>query len=262
MTILRSVNARAFTYFALSLFIICAAWEWYARSGLASTLLPAPTSVFTNLVDALRDPFYVHGQNDKGIGLHLLASLGRVAIGFTIATLIAVPMGILIGLSPVAAKAIDPYIQVLRPVSPLAWLPIGLAFLRNSQATALFVITISSLWPILLNTIFGVRGIDKTYRDVAKTLGTSKWKTLTHVILPAAAPSIVNGLRVAIGIAWLVIIAAEMLIGGTGIGYFVWNEWNNLSIPSIVTAILVIGFVGFFFDRLFGLAHRAVAYDE
>ncbi len=261
-TVRLDVNAQAALWFAASFATIVGAWYLFAHSGLASKLLPSPEAVLLNLVAALRDPFYVHGDNDKGIGLHLLASLARVAVGFSIAALIAIPLGIAIGLSPVAARATDPYVQLLRPVSPLAWLPIGLALLKSSAATALFVIAISSLWPILLNTIFGVRGINPTYINVARTLGTSRVELLRRVILPAAAPSIVAGLRIGIGIAWLVIIAAEMLIGGTGIGYFVWNEWNNLSIASIITAIIVIGAVGLGLDRLFGLLHDRVAYSE
>ncbi|GAC1421754.1 MAG: nitrate ABC transporter permease [Candidatus Velthaea sp.] len=256
------VNAQAALWFGASFALLVGAWYIYAHSGFASKLLPAPEAVLLNLIEALRDPFYVHGDNDKGIGLHLLASLSRVALGFALAALIAIPLGIAIGLSPVAARAFDPYVQVLRPVSPLAWLPIGLALLKSSAATALFVITISSLWPILLNTIFGVRGINPTYLNVARTLGASRFALLRRVILPAAAPSIVAGLRIGIGIAWLVIIAAEMLIGGTGIGYFVWNEWNNLSIASIITAIIVIGVVGLALDRLFGLLHDRVAFSE
>ena len=186
-------RARRALLRALPFIIVAAAMV--RDSGHASKLLPAPGAVALNFLDAVRDPFYSHGSNDKGIGLHLMASLARVAAGFGIATVIAVPLGILIGLSPLAAKSIDPYVQVLRPVSPLAWLPIGLAFTKSSAVTALFVIAISSLWPILLNTIFGVRGINPVYLDVARTLGTSRWETLRRIVLPAAAPSIVAGLR-------------------------------------------------------------------
>lgn len=224
--------------------------------------MPAPSTVAGVAFDALKSPFYNNGENDKGIGLHLIASLGRVCVGFAIATVLAVPLGIALGLSKVATRAIDPYVQVLRPVSPLAWLPIGLALFKSSQTTAIFVIAISSLWPILLNTMFGVKAIPKIYLDVARTLGTSRWNTLRSIVFPAAAPAIVGGLRVGIGIAWLVIIAAEMLTGGTGIGYYVWNERNNLSISSIITAILVIGGVGLGLDRLFAILQAKVSYAE
>ncbi len=257
-----SENVLGLLIFALSLAVFLALWEAYVRLGLATKLLPAPTAVAAVAWDAVSHPFYDNGENDKGIGLHLLASLGRVAIGFGLAAIIAIPLGIVLGLSNLATRAIDPYVQVLRPVSPLAWLPIGLALFKSSQTTAIFVITISSLWPILLNTIFGVRSIPKSYLDVARTLGTSRVETMRRIVLPAAAPSIVAGLRVGIGIAWLVIIAAEMLTGGTGIGYYVWNEWNNLSISSIITAILVIGGVGLGLDRLFALVQDRVAYSE
>jgi nitrate/nitrite transport system permease protein len=255
-------SALGALFFFLSLAIFLGCWEAYVRLGFATKLLPAPSAVAAVAWDAITHPFYSNGENDKGIGLHLLASLGRVAVGFGIATVIAIPLGIVLGLSNLANRALDPYVQVLRPVSPLAWLPIGLALFKSSQTTAIFVIAISSIWPILLNTIFGVRSIPKSYLDVARTLGTSRWATLRHIVLPAAAPNIVAGLRVGIGIAWLVIIAAEMLTGGTGIGYYVWNEWNDLSISSIITAILVIGGVGLVLDRLFALLQARVAYVE
>lgn len=257
-----SDEALGLLLFVLSLAVLLAIWEAYVRLGFSTKLLPAPSAVFGVAFDALRSPFYDNGENDKGIGLHLLASLGRVCIGFTIAALVAVPLGILLGLSNVATRAIDPYVQVLRPVSPLAWLPIGLALFKSSQTTAIFVIAISSLWPILLSTTFGVKAIPKIYLDVARTLGTSRRETLRRIVLPAAAPAIVGGLRVGIGIAWLVIIAAEMLTGGTGIGYYVWNEWNNLSIAAIITAILVIGGVGLGLDRLFAMLLAKVSYSE
>ena len=257
-----SDETRGLLFFFLSLAVVLALWEAYVRFGFATKLLPAPSAVAGVAYDALKSPFYNNGENDKGIGLHLIASLGRVCIGFGIATIVAVPLGILLGLSTVATRAIDPYVQILRPVSPLAWLPIGLALFKSSQTTAIFVIAISSLWPILLNTIFGVKAIPKIYLDVARTLGTSRWETLRRIILPAAAPAIVAGLRVGIGIAWLVIIAAEMLTGGTGIGYYVWNEWNNLSISAIITAILVIGGVGLGLDRLFAVLQSRVSYAE
>lgn len=255
-------RAITFGWFLASLVAILVSWEVLIRSGHASKLLPSPMAVAVAAVAALTHPFHVSGQNDRGIGIHLLASLGRVALGFSLAAIVAIPMGIAFGLSRRISDVMDPYVQLLRPVSPLAWLPIGLALFRSSQITAIFVIAISSLWPILLNTMYGVRDIDPTYLNVARSLGASRLRTLTYVILPAIAPSIVTGLRIGIGIAWLVIVAAEMLVGGTGIGYYVWNEWNNLSIPNIVTAILIIGIVGLLLDRLFGWLHAKTAYAE
>jgi nitrate/nitrite transport system permease protein len=191
----------------------------------------------------------------------LLTSLRRVLSGFLIGTAIAIPLGILIGLSPVVSKAVDPFIQILRPVSPLAWLPLGLALMRDSERTALFVIAITSIWPTLINTKFGVSNVDPAYLNVAHTLGASRWRIITKVILPAAAPNIVSGLRISLGIAWLVIVAAEILLSG-GIGYFVWNEWNNLKITSIITAILIVGLVGLLMDYLFGVLQHRVSFGQ
>jgi nitrate/nitrite transport system permease protein len=205
------------------------------------------------------NPFFNNGPNDLGIGWNLLVSLRRVAIGYIAASLIAVPLGILIGISPVASKAFNPYVQLLKPVSPLAWLPIGLYLFRDSEKTGIFIIMISSIWPTLVNTAFGVANVSQDYLNVAKTLGASKWRTITRVIVPAALPNIVSGLRISMGISWLVIVAAEMLLG-TGLGYFIWNEWNNLYIPNILVAIIVIGFVGIILDQIFAYAERAVSF--
>jgi nitrate/nitrite transport system permease protein len=185
-----------------------------------------------------------------------------VAIGFTVGSLVAIPAGVLMGLSRIAYMAMNPYVQLLKPVSPLAWLPLGLGLLQDSEATAIFVIAITSIWPTLINTQFGVSNVNPDYLDVARTLGASRWRTIFKVILPAAAPNIVSGLRISIGIAWLVIVAAEILVGGTGVGYFVWNEWNNLSITSIITAIVTIGLVGIVLDRAFALLQTFVSFGK
>jgi nitrate/nitrite transport system permease protein len=233
-----------------------------ANAGWFSPLMPSASQTLSDFWGWISDPFYVKGTNDRGIGWHLITSLRRVAIGFTLGAAIAIPSGVLIGLFPVVAKAVDPFIQILKPVSPLAWLPIGLGLIKDSESTAIFVIAITSLWPTLINTKFGVSNVDPTYIDVTRTLGASPWRTITKVILPAAAPSIVSGMRISAGIAWLVIVAAEILIGGTGVGYFVWNEWNNLSITSIITAILLIGAIGLIIDRLFGLLQHWVSFGR
>ncbi|NJL97821.1 MAG: nitrate ABC transporter permease [Synechococcaceae cyanobacterium SM2_3_2] len=261
-TWLPGTNLQAFVLFVLSLVLFLAFWEIGARNGLFSRLIPSASRTAVDLWGWLSDPFYVIGPNDKGIGWHLLVSLRRVAIGFTLGSLIAVPLGVLVGLSQVTSKAIDPYIQLLKPVSPLAWLPLGLGVLQSSEKTALFVIAITSIWPTLISTKFGVSNVDPAYLNVARSLGASRWRTILKVILPAAAPSIVSGLRISIGIAWLVIVAAEILVGGTGLGYFVWNEWNNLQITSIITAIVVIGTVGLILDRLFGLLQHWVSFGQ
>jgi nitrate/nitrite transport system permease protein len=255
-------NVQAAILFLLSLVILLVAWEIGSKLGLFSKLMPSASETLVEFWGWISNPFYDYGPNDKGIGWHLLVSLRRVLIGFTIGTLIAVPLGVLVGLSEVTSKAIDPYIQLLKPVSPLAWLPLGLGILQDSELTAIFVIAITSIWPTLINTKFGVNHVSRDYLDVARTLGASRWRTISKVILPAAAPSIVSGLRISIGISWLVIVAAEILVGGTGLGYFVWNEWNNLSITSIITAIIVIGLVGLVLDRIFGLLQAFVSFGR
>jgi nitrate/nitrite transport system permease protein len=255
-------NVQATLLFLISLAILLGLWELGAQLGIFSRLMPPASRTLVEFWGWISNPFYDYGPNDKGIGWHLLVSLRRVAIGFSIGSLIAIPLGIAVGLSEVASRAIDPYIQLLKPVSPLAWLPLGLGILQNSEATAVFVIAITSVWPTLINTKFGVSTVSSDYLNVARTLGASRWRTIAKVILPAAAPNIVSGLRISIGISWLVIVAAEILVGGTGLGYFIWNEWNNLSITSIITAIIVIGLVGIVLDRLFGVLQGLVSFGK
>lgn len=255
-------NIKALGLALLLLAVFLAVWEAAVRTHLMLPIMPAPTKVFTQAVAMLSNPFYEAGTNDVGIGWQLLASLRRVAIGFTLAALVAVPLGFAIGMSEVAAKAVDPFVQLLRPVSPLAWLPLGLAALQDSERTAIFVIFISAMWPTVLNTIFGVRQIPRTYVDVARTYNASAWTIVRRVLLPGALPGILTGLRISLGIAWLVIVAAEMLIGGRGVGYFVWNEWNNLDVANIIVCIGVIGAVGLALDRLIGRLESAVTYVD
>ncbi|WP_410175982.1 ABC transporter permease [Pseudanabaena galeata] len=261
-SVLPNQDLQAFVLFLLILSSILIFWEVGSVNGWFSPLMPSASQTLSDFWGWISDPFYVKGTNDRGIGWHLITSLRRVAIGFTVGAAIAIPSGVLIGLFPVVSKAVDPFIQILKPVSPLAWLPIGLGLIKDSESTAIFVIAITSLWPTLINTKFGVSNVDPTYIDVTRTLGASPWRTITKVILPAAAPSIVSGMRISAGIAWLVIVAAEILIGGTGVGYFVWNEWNNLSITSIITAILMIGAIGLIIDRLFGLLQHWVSFGR
>ena len=241
--------------------------EYAALMGAAAqqgqvTPMPRPTDVAVRIWEDLKDPFYVRGTNDKGIGIQLAYSLARVLVGFGLAALLAIPLGFLIGMSPVVNGALDPIIQVLRPVSPLAWMPLALYTIKDSSTSAIFVIFICAIWPLLLNTAFGVASVRKEWLNVARTLEAGHWRTAFTVILPAAAPTIMTGARISIGIAWLVIVAAEMLVGGTGIGYFVWNQWNNLSIADIIVAILLIGVVGMALDQLLGRAAKAVAWRE
>ena len=210
----------------------------------------------------LASPFYDNGPNDKGIGLQLAYSLGRVALGFGLAALVAIPLGFLIGMSPLIYRALDPFIQVLKPISPLAWMPLALYTIKDSNISGIFVIFICSVWPMLLNTAFGVAGVRREWLNVARTLEVKPLRRAFEVILPAAAPTILTGMRISMGIAWLVIVAAEMLVGGTGIGYFVWNEWNNLSLPNVIFAILMIGVVGMLLDLMFARLQKAVTYVD
>jgi nitrate/nitrite transport system permease protein len=226
------------------------------------TPMPGPSAIWSRLVELLSDPFYIRGPNDQGIGVQIAHSLLRVGTGFGLAAVVAIPFGFLIGMSPLLNAALNPFIQVLRPVSPLAWMPLALYTIKDSSISSVFVIFICSIWPMLLNTAFGVASVRREWLNVARTLEAGAWKTALRVILPAAAPTIVTGMRISIGIAWLVIVAAEMLVGGTGIGYWVWNQWNNLSIADIVIAILMIGVVGLALDRLLGLLASAVAWRE
>ena len=223
---------------------------------------PTPAQMGATVLKHLGDPFYDNGPNDKGIALQLGYSLARVALGFLLACAVAVPLGFLIGMSPLLRKAFDPFIQVLKPISPLAWMPLALYTIKDSSVSGVFVIFICSVWPMLINTAFGVASVKREWLAVASTLEVRPLRKALQVILPAAAPTILTGMRISMGIAWLVIVAAEMLVGGTGIGYFVWNEWNNLSLSNVIFAILVIGVVGMLLDLAFAQLQRLVTYVE
>jgi nitrate/nitrite transport system permease protein len=210
----------------------------------------------------LSHPFYDNGPNDKGIAVQLAHSLLRVGLGFGIAVLVAIPLGFLIGMSPLLHRTLDPFIQILKPISPLAWMPLALYTIKDSAMSGVFVIFICSVWPMLLNTAFGVANVRREWLNVARTHEVKALRRAFEVVLPAAAPTILTGMRISMGIAWLVIVAAEMLVGGTGIGYFVWNEWNNLSLPNVIFAILVIGVVGMALDGLFSRLQKAVTYVD
>jgi nitrate/nitrite transport system permease protein len=228
----------------------------------AVTGFPGPGQVWWVVFDQFSDPFYDKGPNDKGVLLQLLYSLRRVALGFGLALLVALPLGFVLGMSPVFKTALDPYIQILKPISPLAWMPLALYTIKDAEASSIFVIFICSIWPMLLNTAFGVSAVKSDWVNLGRTLELSRLSLAFHIILPAAAPTIFTGMRISVGIAWLVIVAAEMLIGGTGIGYFVWNEWNGLNIDSMILAILVIGLVGFALDLSISLLLRKFAYED
>ncbi len=228
----------------------------------SKSAFPTPADLGRKLLDHLRDPFYDRGPNDKGIGVQLAYSIARVLFGFGLAALVAIPIGFLIGMSPLVYRALDPFIQVLKPISPLAWMPLALFTLKDSNVSAVFVIFVCSIWPMLINTVFGVASVRRDWLNVARTLEVAPLRKALAVILPAAAPTIMTGMRISIGIAWLVIVAAEMLVGGTGIGYFVWNEWNNLSIANIISGILAIGLVGMLLDLALARLTRLVTFPE
>jgi nitrate/nitrite transport system permease protein len=239
----------------------------YARlMGLTATAgksaMPGPLDVGAKLWEHLKRPFYDNGPNDKGLGIQLGYSMARVGLGYLLAVIVAIPLGFLIGMSPLINLALDPFIQILKPISPLAWMPLALYTIKDSGLSAIFVIFICSVWPMLLNTAFGVAAVRKEWINVARTLEVDTLRRVFTVILPAAAPTILTGMRISIGIAWLVIVAAEMLVGGTGIGYFVWNEWNNLSITNVIIAILLIGVVGMLLDQILARFTRMVTFPE
>ena len=240
--------------------------EYAKLMGLTATqgksAMPGPLDVGAKLWQHLKRPFYDNGPNDKGLGIQLGYSIARVGLGYLLAVIVAIPLGFLIGMSPLINKALDPFIQILKPISPLAWMPLALYTIKDSGLSAIFVIFICSVWPMLLNTAFGVAAVRREWINVARTLEVGTVRRAFTVILPAAAPTILTGMRISIGIAWLVIVAAEMLVGGTGIGYFVWNEWNNLALSSVIFAILVIGLVGMGLDMLFARAQKAVSYVD
>jgi nitrate/nitrite transport system permease protein len=239
--------------------------EYAALMGATSkgaSAMPTPLDIGKEMWRHISDPFYDKGPNDKGIGIQLGYSLARVLLGYLIAAIVAIPLGFVIGMSPLFYQALDPYIQVLKPISPLAWMPLALYTIKDSSISAIFVIFICSIWPMLLNTAFGVAAVRKDWLNVAKTLEVGRLRTAIRVILPAAAPTIMTGMRISIAIAWLVIVAAEMLVGGTGVGYFVWNEWNNLSITNVICAILFIGLVGMALDQVLYRLSKLVTYAE
>lgn len=229
---------------------------WAAIAGRVPAFA-GPRETLDAALALFADPFYTNGPNDMGIGWNLLYSLQRVGIGFGLAALVGIPAGFLIGRSRFASAASAPVVSLLRPVSPLAWLPIGLLVFKAADPAAIWVIFICSVWPMVLNTAQGVREVPQDYLNVARVLNLSEWKTATRILLPAVLPHILTGVRLAIGTAWLVIVAAEMLTGGIGIGFWVWDEWNNLSIPHILVAIVIIGVVGLLLEQaLLWLARR------
>src|SRR5690349_6569955 len=228
--------------------------EYAKLMGLTATqgksAMLGPVDVGAKLWEHLKQAFYDKGPNDKGLDIQLGYSIGRVGLGYLLSVIVAIPLGFLIGMSPLISKALDPFIQVLKPISPLAWMPLALYTIKDSSISAIFVIFICSVWPLLLNTAFGVASVRKEWINVARTLEVGTIRRAFAVILPTSAPTILTGVPISIGIAWLVIVAAEMLVGCPGIGYFVWTEWKNLSISNAIIAILTIGVVGMLLDQI------------
>jgi len=230
------------------LVLLLLVWELaFSRPGAS---LPTPIQVWREAQDLIRDPFFENGPQDIGLGWRVLVSLQRVAFGFGLAAVIGVLVGALIGQSVWAMRGLDPIFQVLRTVPPLAWLPISLAAFRDSAPSAIFVIFITSIWPVIINTAVGVRNIPQDYRNIAAVLQLNSIEFFWRILVPAAAPYIFTGLRIGIGLSWLAIVAAEMLTGGVGIGFFIWDAWNSSRLPDIIVALAYIGIVGFLLDKL------------
>ena len=221
---------------------------WWAIALANHELMPTPPEALVANLDYILNPFYQRGPGDLGLGWLLLASLRRVLLGFLLGAVVAIPVGFLIGMSRQAMLALNPIIQIFKPVSPLAWLPIALAIFNLADPSAIFVIFITSLWPTIINTALGVSSVSKDYIDVARVLEMPRWRQISKIIWPASLPYIFTGLRISLGIAWLVIVAVEMLTGGIGIGFFVWDEWNRLNLSSVFLAVLVIGLTGLLLD--------------
>jgi nitrate/nitrite transport system permease protein len=255
-------RARVVCYAVLLALLFLGIWQMSVTGNKPGKGLPGPVAVAWTAIEMLSNPFYNNGPNDKGIGLQFLSSLGRLAVGYLSASATAIFLGVVFGLSPTLYRAVNPYVQILKPISPLAWMPLFLYTIKDSGWAAVLVIFMSSLWPTLANTAFGVASIRKDYLNVAAILQLSWWRRLVTVILPGAAPAVVAGLRISIGSAWVAIVAAEMLIGGTGVGYFVWNEWNNLQLTSVIFAILAIGLIGVLLDAGLGRLSRRLAYAD
>jgi nitrate/nitrite transport system permease protein len=223
-------------------------WELVCRR--AGSTLPPPSRVFKETKELILDPFYDRGGIDKGLFWHLSASLQRVALGYSLAAVAGIALGTLVGQSIWAMRGLDPLFQVLRTIPPLAWLPLSLAAFRDGQPSAIFVIFITSIWPIIINTAVGIRNIPQDYRNVAAVVQLNPLEFFWKVMIPAAAPYIFTGLRIGIGLSWLAIVAAEMLIGGVGIGFFIWDAWNSSHISEIILALFYVGIIGFVLDRM------------
>ncbi len=252
------VWAREGVAYALGLAVFILIWAAIAKMG---GRIPGPAAVWAAAVNIFADPFYQKGPNDQGIGWNVLSSLQRVGIGFGMAALVGIPLGFIIGRFKFLSDMAAPIISLLRPVSPLAWLPIGLLLFKAANPAAIYVIFICSLWPMIINTAVGVQQVPQDYLNVARVLKLSEWKVFTTILFPATLPFMITGIRLSIGVAWLVIVAAEMLTGGVGIGFWVWDEWNNLKVEHIIIAIFTIGVVGLVLEQALVLLAKRFTYS-
>jgi nitrate/nitrite transport system permease protein len=232
---------------------------WQVICSHPGAALPPPSKVIKDTWPLISDPFFDHGGVDKGLFWHIFASLKRVALGFSLAAIVGVALGVLIGQSSLALRGLDPIFQVLRTVPPLAWLPLSLAAFKNTDPSAIFVIFITAIWPIVINTSVGIRNLPEDYRNVARVIGLSPVEYFFKIMLPATVPYIFTGLKIGIGLSWLAIVAAEMLIGGVGIGFFIWDAWNSSLLSEIIIALVYVGIVGFCLDRLITFAGRLIS---
>jgi len=243
----------------LGLVLLIAVWHLATLKGGS---IPGPAQTWAEAVKLFSNPFYQNGPNDQGIGWNILSSLKRVGIGFGLAAAVGIPLGFILGRFQFTAGMLNPLISLLRPVSPLAWLPIGLLVFKKADPAATWTIFICSIWPMILNTAEGVRRVPQDYLNVARVLRLSEWKVFTKILFPSVLPYLLTGIRLSIGTAWLVIVAAEMLTGGVGIGFWVWDEWNNLKVESIIIAIFVIGIVGLMLEQMLLLIARRFTHEN
>ncbi|HCX66440.1 nitrate ABC transporter permease [Parvibaculum sp.] len=254
-TLLRAVLLPAITFGLVLL-------GWTIMQAAFVPAFPDVPAVWNKAVEIFSDPFYVYGPNDMGIAWQVMYSLGRVLGGFLLAVAVGIPVGFLIGSNKTFEQAWLPLIAILRPVSPLAWLPIGLLIFRAVDPSAIFVIFITSIWPIILNTAAGVKAIPQDYLNVARVLNFNRREMVAKIYVPATLPYMLTGMQLSLGTAWMVIVAAEMLTGGIGIGFYIWDEWNNLSVPSIIVAIIIIGCVGIMLEAGMGFVRRRYDYTS
>ena len=236
--------------------VVVGLWEILCAAPDAS--LPPPSRVIAETWELIVDPFFDRGGIDKGLFWHIYASVKRVALGYALASIAGIALGVLVGSSRLATRALDPIFQVLRTIPPLAWLPLSLAAFRDAQPSAIFVIFITAIWPIIINTAVGIRNIPQDYRNVARVLRLHRGEYFVHIMLPAAAPFIFTGLRIGVGLSWLAIVAGEMLIGGVGIGFFIWDAWNSSRISDIILALIYVGLIGLLLDRTIAALGRLV----